>query len=73
MLPRENHLFGCTRSKLGQGSVPVGLALASDFASAAMRAAMHDALDSEQHILINDVGSLVHSIRRRVARWLARM
>ena len=31
MLPRENHLFGCTRSKPSQGSVPVGLALASDF------------------------------------------
>jgi len=31
MLPRENHLFGCTRSKLSQDSVPVGLALASEF------------------------------------------
>jgi hypothetical protein len=31
MLPRENHLFGCTRSKPSQSSVPAGLALASDF------------------------------------------
>ncbi len=31
MLPRENHLSGCTRSKPSQGSVPAGLALASDF------------------------------------------
>src|ERR1700722_6959089 len=31
MLPRVTHLFGCTRSKPSQGSVPVGLALASDF------------------------------------------
>ena len=30
MLPRENHLFGCARPKPSQGSVPVGLALASD-------------------------------------------
>src|SRR5580692_10327290 len=28
---RENHLFGCTRSKPSQGSVPTGVALASDF------------------------------------------
>src|SRR5271156_3293411 len=31
MLARENHLFGCTRSKPSQGSVPAGLTLASDF------------------------------------------
>src|SRR5450631_3821131 len=31
MLPQENYLFGCTRSKSSQGSVPAGLALASDF------------------------------------------
>ena len=31
MLPRENHLFGCTWSKPKQGSVPTGLTLASDF------------------------------------------
>src|SRR5271154_5573335 len=31
MLPRENHLFGCTRSKPSQGSVPTDLTLASDF------------------------------------------
>ena len=31
MLPRENHLFGCARRKPSHGSVPVGLALASDF------------------------------------------
>jgi|SRR5271156_46069 hypothetical protein len=31
MLARENHLFGCTRSKPSQGSVQAGLALASDF------------------------------------------
>lgn len=31
MLPRENRLFGCTRPKRSQGSVPAGLALASDF------------------------------------------
>jgi hypothetical protein len=30
-LPRENHLFGCTRSKPSLGSVPAGLALANDF------------------------------------------
>jgi hypothetical protein len=31
MLARENHLFGCTRSKPSQGSVPAGLTLMSDF------------------------------------------
>src|SRR5271156_261175 len=31
MLPRENHLFGCTRPKASQGSVPAGLTLASGF------------------------------------------
>jgi hypothetical protein len=31
MLARENHLFGCPRSKPSQSSVPTGLALASDF------------------------------------------
>src|SRR5580658_4525079 len=31
MLARENHLFGCPRSKPSQSSVPAGLALASDF------------------------------------------
>jgi hypothetical protein len=30
MLARENHVFGCTRSKASQGSVPAGLTLASD-------------------------------------------
>src|SRR5271156_161126 len=30
MLSRENHLFGSTRSKPSQGSVPVGPVLASD-------------------------------------------
>jgi hypothetical protein len=33
MLARENQLFGCTRSKPGQGSFPDGLTLASDFGS----------------------------------------
>jgi hypothetical protein len=33
MLPRKNCLFGCTRSKPSQGSVPAGLARASDFGS----------------------------------------
>jgi hypothetical protein len=32
MLARENYLFGCTRSKPSQSSVPAGLTLASDFA-----------------------------------------
>ena len=31
MLPLENHLFGFTRSKPSQGSVPAGLIPASDF------------------------------------------
>ena len=31
MLARANHVLGCTRSKPSQGSVPDGLALASDF------------------------------------------
>jgi hypothetical protein len=31
MLARENHLFGCTRSKPSQDSVPARLTLASDF------------------------------------------
>jgi len=31
MLPPENHLFGLTWTKPGQGSVPAGLTLASDF------------------------------------------
>jgi hypothetical protein len=31
MLPRENHLFGGARPEPSQGSVPAGLALASDF------------------------------------------
>jgi hypothetical protein len=31
MLPGENHLFGFTGPKPSQGSVPVGLTLASDF------------------------------------------
>jgi hypothetical protein len=31
MLARESPLFGCTRPKPSQGSVPVGLTLASDF------------------------------------------
>jgi len=31
MLPRENHLLGCTRPKASQGSVPAGLTLASGF------------------------------------------
>jgi hypothetical protein len=31
MLPRENYLFGCTRSKPIQGSAPAGLTLGSDF------------------------------------------
>ena len=31
MLPQENHLFGCARPEPSQGSVPAGLALASDF------------------------------------------
>src|SRR5271156_3958353 len=30
MLPREYRLFGCTRPKPRQGSVPAGLTLASD-------------------------------------------
>src|SRR5271168_3389714 len=32
MLLHENHLFGCTRPKPSQGSVPAGLSLASKFA-----------------------------------------
>jgi hypothetical protein len=31
MLLRENQLFGCTRPKPRQGSVPAGLTFASDF------------------------------------------
>jgi hypothetical protein len=31
MLPQENHLFGGARPEPSQGSVPAGLALASDF------------------------------------------
>jgi hypothetical protein len=31
MLPRENYLFGCTRSKSNQSSVPADLTIASDF------------------------------------------
>jgi hypothetical protein len=31
MLARENHLFGCTRPKPSQGSVPAALTLTSDF------------------------------------------
>src|SRR5580704_774098 len=31
MLPRENHLFGCTGPKPGQDSVPTGLTVAGDF------------------------------------------
>ena len=31
MLARENHLFGCTRSRPSESSVPPGLTLASDF------------------------------------------
>jgi hypothetical protein len=31
MLPQENRLFGCARPEPSQGSVPAGLALASDF------------------------------------------
>jgi len=30
-LARENHLFGCARLKLSEGSVPTGLTLASNF------------------------------------------
>jgi hypothetical protein len=33
VLPRENYLFGCTRPKPRQSSVPAGLTLASDFRS----------------------------------------
>jgi hypothetical protein len=32
MLPKRTHLFGCTRSKPSQGSVPADLTLASDLA-----------------------------------------
>jgi hypothetical protein len=31
MLPRENYLFGCTRSKSSQGSGPADLTITSDF------------------------------------------
>jgi hypothetical protein len=31
MLARENHLFGCTRSRPSQGSFPAGLTPTSDF------------------------------------------
>jgi hypothetical protein len=31
MIPREEDLFGCTRPKASQGSVPAGLILASGF------------------------------------------
>jgi hypothetical protein len=31
IFPRENHVFGCTRTKASQSSVPSGLNLASDF------------------------------------------
>jgi hypothetical protein len=31
MLPQENRLFGCAWPEPSQGSVPAGLALASDF------------------------------------------
>src|SRR5271168_1335615 len=31
MLPRENHLFGCTPPKPSRSSVPAGQTLASDF------------------------------------------